>query len=645
MTGLKAKTLMGAMIVLLCMHCSFGQATTQPAKVPMTGGTILSAVPADAWVGTVFNDLNKSGRMIDSYAVRLGMQAPGVQKKIGRMIGVSGQVEMSKPMALVVMRKDLYGDEPVAMIVSVKEYEKLAADLKGQTTETPGVMKGSSEELGDVYFGKKGVFVVLGPTEAIVKAVVESKEGIDASMDASSRKLLEKSDIFAHVNIQSIGQFVQPMLMGFGAMMQMGAMGGMDGMSGDDDPADQKNKAQMQAMQAAGAMINALVGFINETDSLDVGVKLDLDLIQTGFSLNFKSGQEMAGLLASQKQTDKPLIKGVAGDGFAFAAGWQWEPKITKLQEAFLQINPGFTDPADAEKYKKLSRELALMNLGQSIKLAIKSAKPGEPMFELQQVTTTKDAKKFIDLTRQMFEMQSKMGVAQSKENVKFQYETGVMKAGDVSVDRVTVDLNSVMNMPGMSDPNMAQVKAMLATLLGSTDGLVRVMIAPANEKLVVTMFGGDEKSMGTLIKSAKEGTTPLAKNAKVVQTAKMLPKNRLMEMYFDFGKLASGAMAMMMAGDDDEAEGDEPAASTFPAIETPLVGAVGSVEGSSLKLDMVVPFEVISNLSHFRYMLPTMPDMGADDSTDLDADDTDGLDDADDEYIEEDDADMSDEE
>ena len=76
MTGLKAKTLMGAMIVLLCMHCSFGQATTQPAKVPMTGGTILSAVPADAWVGTVFNDLNKSGRMIDSYAVRLGMQAP-----------------------------------------------------------------------------------------------------------------------------------------------------------------------------------------------------------------------------------------------------------------------------------------------------------------------------------------------------------------------------------------------------------------------------------------------------------------------------------------------------------------------------------------------------------------------------------------
>jgi hypothetical protein len=382
----KLKVMMGAMIVLMGVHYAFAQTTTTAATSAATGN-ILSAVPSDAWVAIVFNDMDKSGKMIDAYAAKLGTQSPNVQKKIGRMMGASGQVDMSKPLVLVVMRKDLYGDQPIALVASVKEFEKFAADLKGQTTETPGLMKGQNEELGEVYFGKKGSFVVLGPTEAIVKAVVESKEGFETSMDASSRKLMSGSDIFARVNVQSLGQFIQPALMGFGAMMQMSAMGGMDGMGGEegtDTQKSEKNKVQMQAMQAAGAVINALVGFINETNSLDLGIKLAPETVQLGFALNFKPGQEMASMLAAQKQTDKPLIKGVAGDGFALAAGWQWEPKITKIQEAILQINPGFTNPADAETYKSINRNLTLMNLGQSIKLAIRSAKPGEPMVEFQ---------------------------------------------------------------------------------------------------------------------------------------------------------------------------------------------------------------------------------------------------------------------
>jgi hypothetical protein len=622
-TGLKV--MMGAMIVLLGAHYSFAQTTTAAATTPATGN-ILSVVPSDAWVAIVFNDMDKSGKMIDAYAAKLGTQSPNVQKKIGRMIGGSGQVDMSKPLVLVVMRKDLYGDQPIALVATVKEFEKFAADLKGQTTETPGLMKGQNEELGDVYFGKKGTFIVLGPTEAIVKAVIESKEGFEASMDASSRKLMGNSDIFVRVNVQSLGQFIQPALMGFGAMMQMSAMGGMDGMGGEEGEDAQKadkNKAQMQAMQAAGAMINALVGFINETNSLDLGVKLDPEIVQMGFALNFKPGQEMASVLAAQKQTDKPLIKGVAGDGFAFAAGWQWEPKITKIQEAILQINPGLTNPADAEVYKSINREMTLMNLGQSVKLAIRSAKPGEPMFELQQVTQTKDSKKFMELVRKGMELQSKMSIPQSSENMKFKYESGVAKIEGVSVDRVTIDLNSVFNMPGMSDPQMAQIKGMFSALMGSSDNLIRMMVAPVSDKVVVTMFGGDEKSMGTLIKSAQEGAAPLAKDAKVIQAAKLLPKNRLMEGYFDFGKLATGCMTMMMAGNEEKAEGEESAA-TFPAIETPLVGAVGSVEGTSLKLDMVVPFEVISNLSNLRYMLPTMPGMGGMDTDGMSGDEAD---------------------
>jgi hypothetical protein len=594
-----------------------GLAMSQTASAPVSSagdGAVLQAVPAEAWGAVLFKNMGQTSQAVDAYAVKLGVGEVGLQRKLSRMLGVSGQIDMTKPMVLVVMSKERFGNQPIALVVTVKEYEKFAADLKSKTTETPGLMKGSNEELGDVFFGKKDAYLVMGPTEAIVKSVIVSKGGIAASMDPSAQKLMTDSDVYARVNFLSLGQFLKPTLMGIGAMMQMGAMGGMGGMGGDAQADNAQAQAQMQAMQSAGVMINALVGFLDETNSFDIGIKLDPKFVHAGFLFSFKPGQEIAKSLAAQKQSDKPLVRGVAGNDFALAAGWNWESKVTKFQQAIFQMNPGFADPADFDKFKALNTQLVEMNRGQAVMVSMAKPEPGKPLFTVQQVTETTDAKKFVEVTRQVMELQgkAKMGGGQ----MKMKYEQGVAQVDGISVDRVTMDMNSMLSMPGMAQAGAQaeQLQAVLKGLLGAEDGTISFHMAPATEKRVVLFFGGNEEGMAKLIKAAKADATPLSTNPKVIEVAKTLPKQRLMEGYVDVGRLATGFMAMAMMAGDDGAE----APATIPAIQTPLVGAAVSVDGNTIMMNVAVPFEVVQNLMNLRYMVPMG---GMDSDSDLDSD------------------------
>ncbi len=591
-----------SLIVLFSGSLSYGQVavTTAPGSVGSVSNA-LSVVPSDAWVALVINDLSKTSQQLDNYAAKFGVEPPVLQRKLSRMLGVSGQADMSKPIILVVMSKETYGDRPVAVIVGVKDFEAFATGIKGQATETPGLMKGQNDELGDIYFGKKGTLVVMGPTELIVKDIIAAKQGFASSMDSGATKLMKESNMYIRVNLQSLGAYAKPILMGVGAMMQMGGLGGaMGGDASTQESGNSQAQAQAQAMQALGGLINAFIGFIDELNSFDIGVKFEADNILAGLVLSFKGGQDMASVLAAQKPTSEPLVKGLSGESFMLCGGWTWNPKMTKFQEALLQINPGM-NPADAEKYKTLQKQLMELSQGASFKIDMRRAKAGEPLIEFQQILSTKDAKQYIELTRQLLELQSNIKSAGSSE-LKFKYEAGVAKVGNVSVDQVTMDMNKLLNMPGMPGDQIQQVKSLMTTVLGSANGMVQFHVAAVNNKLVAVSFGGGQAGMEQLIKSALKGETPLAKNTKVSQVAALLPKERIFEAYMDLGKLAGGIMSV--ATTMGEKGGEEPA--SMPTVETPLVAANASIQGTALRMDVVVPTEVVSQLMGLRYMIPT---------------------------------------
>jgi hypothetical protein len=219
-----------------------------------------------------------------------------------------------------------------------------------------------------------------------------------------------------------------------------------------------------------------------------------------------------------------------------------------------------------------------------------------------------------------MFELQAK-AKAGAKGSPEFKVQAGAVTVDGVSVDQITLDLNSIFSMPGLQPDQTKELKTILSTLLGGADKNITFMMAPVTEKQAVIYFGGDQAGLGKLIKAVKAGETPLAKNAKVAEVAKLLPKQRVMEGYVDLGKLASGFMMVAMTAGG---EGKE-TPTTFPVIETPLIGSAVVVEGSAVKMDVVVPLDVVSKLMSLRYMVPTLGGGEAGESgekEDLDTDD-----------------------
>jgi hypothetical protein len=609
------KLVMGVLAVLMGVGVTSADTAT-PAGV---GSNLLSVAPAEAWGVIVINDLGKTSTILDEYAAKMGMEAPGIQRRISRMLGVSGQLNAGKPLMLVILNKETFGDQPVAVILSIKEFESFAAGFSAKATETPGMMKGENEELGQVYFTKKGTFLVMGPTEAIVNAVVNSKQGFATGMEAGSQKLMGNSDLYIRVNFQAVGQFLKPLLMGIGAMMQMGGMGGMGAMGGGEGTTTQGVNPQVQAqqaqMQAIGTMINAFVGLMDELNSLDIGFTMQPKAVQTSTLVNFKSGQDIANLLASQKQTDKSLLKGLPGKDFGIAMGWQWQPKMTKLQEAMLQITPPLSTPAEVEKFKALSKQAADLVTGQAFKVSMKPVKKGQSLLEVQAVIETKNAKQYLDVLKQTMELQSKvkMAVKGQELQAQYKYEPAVTKVGDVSVDQFTVDASKALNMPGLSSGGEAdQVKGLLTTLMGDSGGLLKFKVAAVSDKLVVLEFGSDQGGLEQLIQTAKSGGTSLSSNTKLMAASKLLPKERFLEGYLDAGKMITTAMGITMNIGNEEGKPAEGTATSLPAVETPLVGFAGSIQGPTLRIDMIVPFEVMSQAAALRYMVPaSLPSVG----------------------------------
>jgi len=580
---------------------------------------ILSMVPADSWGVALINDLSKAGVMLDQYMTKLGAEPVGLSRMISQRLGTGAQVDMGKPIVVVVLSKDLYGDQPVAVVLSVKDYEAFSTGFTAKPSETtPTIMKGSNEEVGEVFFTRKGQYVVMGPTEAIVKAVAGSKQSFLAGMEPDSCKTAKESDVFIRLNFQSLGQFIKPMLQMFGAMAQMNAMGAMGGTGEKGAGAGQtpeETQAQMQAsMQSTTAMLNAVIGLIDELNGLDLAMKLEKEQVLVSSTLSFKGGQEMANLLAAQKMTNKSLLKGLPGGGFGMAIGWQWTPKKTKLQEAFMQAPP-FSDPADAEKYRAVAWEMSDLTTGSAAKVDLRTPEAGQSPVAVQVILDTKNSKKYLEALRRSIELQSKVKVPTpdgKTTQVQFKYEPGVEKVDDLSLDRMTVDLSKVLGMPGMGGGagSAEKAKGLIGMLTGGSGELVTLKAGAINDKAVLFDFGSDAAGLSRFVKLAKSGTAPLSVDTRIVRMASSLPRDRFFEGYIDLGKIM-GSMSGMEAMIEGT-EGEKKATTTKPAADPGLIGMAGSVQDAGVKMDLVIPLDVIGRLSALKGMVPMMvPGMG----------------------------------
>ncbi len=609
----KSKILLSLCVFVIgVFSCSlFGAEGSQ--SVNASSEDVLKAVPADAWGVIVIKNLSKFSKSVDDYASKLGAECPELEKRLVRKLGVGKLVDMNSPMAIVIMNKQLYGNQPIATVLNVGQYEKFAASLNGQVTETPGIMKGKNDELGECYFSKKGSLVVIGPTQMIVNAVVSSKQSLGAVINKEVKGVADNSSLYVHVNLPALVTVVKPYLMMFSAMGMMGGMGPMMQGQGDNQPSG-INEQQMQQMQALSAGINAIVGVLDELNSLDIGVSLEPEMIKGSGILGFKPGQEMAGLLALQKPTDKPLLVGIPGGEFGIAGGMNWEGKLTKFQEAMLKINSVFIkNPETVQKYLDLAKQSTEIVKGAAFKLALVQSGKDKPVFLVQAVQKTSDSKKYLDIMQEIYGIMGTMHVPGQKGALSYKYNKGAGKVDGLRVDELVIDMGELFKAAG-KNAKAKEAEAVLKILLGSSK--LKVKFVPVTDKCVAIQFGGTDENLEALIKTVQDKTSPIDVDPRVVKVAKLLPKERIGEFYLDLGGFVSGVMNIAMkfapTGKDDDDDADEVKTAEFPKLTTPLIGKTVTVVGSAFKCDVVVPFATIQKMSGLKGMFEAMmPEKG----------------------------------
>lgn len=587
-------------------------AATTTAPVKATAAELTSLIPVDAWVAVVSNNISTMSQKIDTFSVELGTSPMNLEEELLRKLGLGKGISMTAPAALLVLNNMLFPDQPYAILLPVEDFAMLTKLMQAKPTETPGILEGNNPEMdGTCFVAKKGSYVVVGATEAVVKAVISSTTSIDKTMSPASRELMAKSDLFAHVNIQALvaqyGPMAKslPMLMAMGAMSQTGAEEGEDGPSAE---AMAEQQAKLQAMQQSGKAINAFVELLEQMTVMDLGLNFDEKQMRMAMVVSFKPGSELATAMKAEKASTESLLKGLPGPGFTFALGSTCANKSSKFQMAMVEASANFADPNDKAKYMQVMKDAYALYNGTAMQLALGTPKPGKPALQMQSITRVADAKKYVELTKSMMELTSKMTMpgatsapAGEAAASSIKYEPAVGSVAGVMFDRVTMDIKAFAGSGMNQMPEMMQT--MLSQAMGSKDGLMTYRIGILDSKTILTDMTGDDEALKTFITSVRSGAMTLAKNAKVSATSAMLSKTKTMECYIDLGQVLSMMMSgALMSGEPTEGEEDE----TMPAvaIDVPLVGVSTTVIGEDMGINMVLPTEVLAQLRPLAGML-----------------------------------------
>ncbi len=581
----------------------------------------LSLIPADSWVFIKFRNFSEFSERVDGYAKMIGEEAPDLLDTLIKKLGVGTTIDVSKPMVLVVMSNQLYGEQPVAFILNVKEYDNFAAALDAKAADIPGMMEGSSEQMGECYFVRRGNVVILSPNQGVVNAISASTSPITEVLTKDSKKLSKESDVYIYVNLQTLVPVIKPFLMMISAMGMMNQMGGMqaDNQQGAQQPGG-ISPQQMQVMQQLGAMMNAFVLLLDELKDFDVAVNFGKENIRLRSSIRFKEGGEFAKIVGMQKLTEKPLIKGLPKGEFAFVGGGKWETsQMSKFQEALLQASVlplQTSNPQLSQKYLSAAKEISTLMVGNAYKLVVGGGDTGKSLILLQMALQTKDSAKYLKLLKVQYEVQNEIAKILGQQSVKYIYKENTGVVNGCQLNTLVIDITEAINKAttNQSQPvpiQPAQLQEFLAKILGQGDKIV-VKLVKVDDKNIAVQIGGDESQLKELVSVVKRGIYPINEDEKVVKIAKLLPAKRVAECYFDFWNLAHGIVKILTefremekeslgvegAEEKEDEDEDESKEQRVSELETELAGFVVITAPQALKVEGVFPVSIIKSLS-----------------------------------------------
>ncbi len=485
---------------------------------------VLDQVPSDALVVLKLNHVSEINTKLSDLMTQLGLTdiIPQTKDPLGTIetqLGLGAGLDPKRDAAAVLLNTDFQNDGPPPMLVllPVSDYKAFLGTLTVVRTEGDVSVVHFKENEEDAFVENWGDYAALSPKK---EGVTGKHEGIKPTGVAVHQ--LETQDVCVYANIPALKALALPKL-------DEGQKAAMDELEKNTKNLDETKKNL--AKKALSEGIKGATEFLNDCQSVTMGISLSKAGINGNFMVDFAPDTYMGKLASQLKNTEEPLMGGLPKGTYITYGGSIQDPKAaTQLLDDML--NPMLDDlnafGDDGKKFVevlKVIKEAMGSIEGGSYGTLAPTAALGAGSLIKQVYVYKGDADKlkavppkFGDMVNDLVKM-----FAGGEDMTKTTVTPGFKTIAGVKFDRVLIEIN-----PDNTSQEAMQAAEALSRTFGP-DGL-SIIDGEVDPKTIVIALGLDDDFLGQVVEAAKENKDVLTDDVKSVDS--QLPKKRALVGY-----------------------------------------------------------------------------------------------------------------
>ncbi len=519
----RTETVVMLLIVAMLSSSAMAQNTAAKTKAPPS---VLTQIPANAMAFAVIPNVKKSATAIDKFMADIGMGmrvppiltllnkkaklGPGFNPNSGAAIAMLDPeqfgldlVALIDPKGGVEPKEPKPGDIPVVFWVAGSGVEEVFGALLGDKLKKAGKFHEAMIEGEKVYFIHHNGYVVGGPSKRALEAVLNVKKSVNTTLPKAPAAAIAKSNAAFHVNMKIAGPVIV-------ALIKKAEEEMAGDLAGEEVP-----------LAAFRSMFVVYRTMIDQLDSMTATGRIDDDGVVFDAMVSFVSDSNMAKATAAMKKSPQASMTSLANLPYVFAASSIAQTDMQSRALALKTTNDMMGLLGDkvtiVQKAKLAKIYVTVLSQLTEMKFVMGGGPAEGGLFGEAFVMKCKDSAKLKSAIAELVPLFGELlrnidPTNKEIQKLKISYVKNLEKAGDVSVDAITIDFPELTNM----DENNRE---MMKKVLG--EDKLRALIAAPDKNTVILTFGGSTAFMSQSIKADKSG----AKLMSADQT-KALPKH-----------------------------------------------------------------------------------------------------------------------
>lgn len=471
-------------------------------------------------------------------------------------------------------------EPPIIWLVPVSDYQAFVGNFKDATPNGDVTKATSPDDNKPVFIAHWGDFAAVSPQETLV-----GNKPTGFHLDGLAAKESEARDFTLFANMEQLRSVALPKL----KEQRQKILDAVDQQMSKD--ASSKNFAPL-VKAFVGQYLDGVQAFLEQATNGVISMNLSDDGISTGGLVEFKADSDFGKTCAELKgQSTTNLLTGLPDIKYFAFGGFAADPKV--LQRIVTQVvdplakqlaSSGDQGQKFADALTALETLAGAINSSASGIVSPQGALGQEAVFQSINIVNG-DAKTILSADRKLLDgFGELLKDAPQSKNAPMTVD---FKQDAKTIDGVSLDHYGMQLTLDPNDPKAAQAQQAIGMIygpngMGSDFGIV-------NDNTFISVSGGTDQLISTLIAAAKNPQDPLDAQPGVKAVSAHLPDSRFIEYYVAVDNIVT-AVAHYAAGFGFAVKFHLP-----PNL--PPIAMAGSTDGASLRFDMFIPADLVQSL------------------------------------------------